>query len=77
MEELERVMQRHTRPGLAEAPIRGGGKACSCEAQSRKAGGESGNTPRNTVEPHYYSHLGAKHLWLLCRGGCFTEVQMY
>ena len=31
----------------------------------------------STVEPHYYSHLRAKHFWLLYRGGCFTEVQMY
>ena len=30
-----------------------------------------------TVEPHYYSHLRAELFWLLYRGGCFTEVQMY
>ena len=31
-----------------------------------------------TVEPHYYySHLWAKHFWLLYRAGCFTEVQKY
>ena len=31
----------------------------------------------STVEPHYYTHLRAKHFWLVYRGGCFTEVQMY
>ena len=30
-----------------------------------------------TVEPHYYSHLWARHCWLLYRGGYFTGVQMY
>ena len=35
------------------------------------------NVLASAVEPHYYNHLWAKHFWLLYKGGCFTEVQMY